>query len=137
MCYNNNHFTFELHHKNIPITQKRKPGRPAITKKALQFQDNEFQNEYIYSDSDNEVEEVTKPKTKATKRKRVEEEIEQEQPYDIFAEFAQVPTTSATIEHVRTSERLSKRTATVEQTVQLVQEEAVVKMKRGRKPKAK
>ena len=38
-------FNWLEEHKNIPLGQKRKPGRPARMKKALQYQDNE---EYLF-----------------------------------------------------------------------------------------
>jgi hypothetical protein len=98
-------FNWLNEHKNIQLGQKRKPGRPALMKKALQYQDNE---EYVFSDTD--IEEAEPKKTKNKKRKEVEVDDESEPEYDIFAQFDAQPTTSTSTR--RTSARLSKQQST-------------------------
>ena len=94
-------FDWLIEHKNIPLGIKRKPGRPSRMKKALEFQDNE---EYVFSDSDDEVDAPLKEKkTKSKKRNQPIVDEESEPEYDIFASNAATSSTAT-----RKSTRLNK-----------------------------
>ncbi len=90
ICNRKTLFDYLPVHKSIKIGRKRRPGRPKLTTKALEHQQDD--EEYALSDSDYEDE---MPKPAAKKAKKIAKAVVSDEEFDIFALDTQQRTSKA------------------------------------------
>ena len=100
-------FDFPDNCRSIGLGRNRKKGRPANTKKALEFQDDGSDDEVVYSDTgeeDNEIEyQQTQTQTKKYSKRR-KDDTEDESSYDLFSVEEALP--QLTLEQLTDEESL-------------------------------
>ena len=84
-------FDYPVQAKDVKVGCNRRRGRPRLTAAALEYQYNEYVEEYVNSDTESEPEQ---PKQKPVKRKKDASRNDSDtDDYDVFAE-ALIPSTS-------------------------------------------